>query len=372
MRASPTARLRGLLAVTAVVPAVLAVAACGGGTTVGAVQSKAASSSSSGQTAAPAEVRLGYFANLTHAPALIGVQQGYFAKELGSTTRLSTQVFNAGPAEVEALFGGALDVAYIGPGPTINAYGQSQGSAIRIIAGAASGGAQLVVKNGITSPADLEGKTLATPQLGNTQDVALRAWLTGKGLKNSVTGGGDVTITPTANADIPNLFDAGKLDGAWVPEPYASALVLGHGAHVLVDEKDLWPQGQFVTTALIVRTAFLTQYPDTVAALLKAHLQAVQFAQKSPDEAKKAVNTALVAAGSKSLPDNVLQRAWSEMSVTYDPIASTLKTSMENGVKAGTLPHKVDLNGIYDLRPLNALLEQQKLTKVSAAGLGLQ
>jgi NitT/TauT family transport system substrate-binding protein len=309
---------------------------------------------------------------MTHAAALIGVQQGYFTKDLGTGTKLTTQVFNAGPDEVEALFGGGLDAAYIGPSPTINAYAQSQGDAIRIIAGASSGGAELVVKDGITSASDLKGTTLASPQLGNTQDVALRTWLTSKGLKNSVTGGGDVTITPTANSDIPNLFDSGKLDGAWVPEPYASTLVLSHGAHVLVDEKDIWPKGQFVTTQLVVRTDFLKQYPDTVAALLKAHVQAVEFAQKSPDEAKKAVNAALVTAGSKTLPDNVLQRAWGELSVTYDPIASTLKTEMQNGVTSGVLAQKVDLSGIYDLRPLNAVLKAQGLTTVSAAGLGLQ
>jgi NitT/TauT family transport system substrate-binding protein len=364
--------LRRALVGLAAVPLAVGLAACGGGSTVGAAQSSAAGGSSGSSSAAPAELRLGYFANVTHAPALIGVQQGYFAKDLGSRTKLTTQVFNAGPDEVEALFGGGLDAAYIGPSPTINAYAQSQGDAIRIIAGAASGGAELVVKDGINSAADLKGKTLASPQLGNTQDVALRHWLTSKGLKNSVTGGGDVTVTPTANSDIPNLFDSGKLDGAWVPEPYASTLVLSHGAHVLVDEKDIWPQGQFVTTQLIVRTDFLKQYPDTVAALLKAHVQAVEFAQKSPDEAKKAVNAALVTAGSKSLPDNVLQRAWSELSVTYDPIASTLKTEMQNGVTAGTLTQKVDLSGIYDLKPLNTVLKAQNLKTVSAAGLGTQ
>src|SRR3954469_18786747 len=222
--------LRRALAVLAAVPLAIGLAACGG--------TSAADDSASG--GAPSELRLGYFANVTHAAALIGVQQGFFADQLGNT-KLTTQVFNAGPDEVEALFGGGLDAAYIGPSLTINAYGQSNGDAIRIIAGAASGGAQLVVRDGIASASDLKGKTLASPQLGNTQDVALRTWLTSKGLENSVTGGGDVTITPTANSDIPTLFDAGKLDGAWVPEPYASTLVLSHGAKVLVDERTSGP-----------------------------------------------------------------------------------------------------------------------------------
>src|SRR4051795_6931570 len=355
-------RLRRALTVLAAIPVVLAVAGCG-------ASSGGSSSGSSAAGAAPAELRLGYFANVTHAAALIGVQQHFLADELGST-KLTTQVFNAGPDEVEALFAGGLDAAYIGPSPTVNAYGQSKGDALRIIAGAASGGAELVVRDGINSPADLKGTTLASPQLGNTQDVALRTWLTEQGLKNSVDGGGDVTIAPTANADVPNLFDSGELDGAWVPEPTASLLVLEHKGHVLVDEKDLWPQGQFVTTQLIVRTDFLEKYPDTVAALLRGHVEAVQFAQGDAATAEKAVNAALDAAGGKSLKDDVLDRAWSELSVTYDPIASALEQSAKNAVTAGTAQKQVDLNGIYDLRPLNAIVKEQGLQPVSAGGLG--
>src|SRR5215212_11604144 len=212
----PTNRtsLRRTLSLLALVPLAVGLAACGGD-----------SSADSGSGGTADELRLGYFANVTHAPAVIGVQEGLFADELGDT-KLTTQVFNAGPDVVEALFAGALDAAYIGPSPTLNAYGQSDGDAIRIIAGAASGGAQLVVRDGIDSAQDLEGTTLASPQLGNTQDVALRTWLTGQGLDNNVDGGGDVTIAPTANSDVLNLFQSGDLDGAWVPEPYASRLVL--------------------------------------------------------------------------------------------------------------------------------------------------
>src|SRR5690348_8474217 len=290
MRHRSTIRLRRTLAALVAAPALLAAAGCSGQST-----GDAANAATAGSSGSPAgELRLGYFANVTHAAALIGVQQGYFAKALGST-KLSTQVFNAGPDEVEALFGGALDAAFMGPGPTINAYGQSQGDAIRVISGAASGGAELVVKPTITKASDLKGKTLASPQLGNTQDVALRSWLSSQGLKNSVTGGGDVTITPTANSDVANVFDSGKIDGAWLPEPYASTLVLSHGAKVLVDEKDLWPGGKFVTTNLVVRTEFLKQHPQAVAALLKGEVEAVQLAQKDPAAAKKAVNAGLAA-----------------------------------------------------------------------------
>jgi NitT/TauT family transport system substrate-binding protein len=358
-----TARARVLAA--ALAPALLALAACGGSSSAG---SSSSGSSSTGTATAP-ELRLGYFANLTHAAALIGVNKGDFTKELGST-KLKTQVFNAGPDEVEALFAGALDAAYIGPSPTVNAYGQSNGDAIRIIAGAASGGAELVVRDGINTAADLKGKKLASPQLGNTQDVALRTWLTSQGLKNSVTGGGDVTIAPTANSDVVNLFQDGKLDGAWVPEPYASKMVLAGKGHVLVDEKTLWPAGKFVTTHLVVRTEFLKQYPGTVAALLRGHVAAVQYAEKDAAGAKTAINAALDASGSKALDQATMDRAWSELTITYDPIASALKTSADNGVKAGTTEKAVDLKGIYDLAPLNKVLAALKLAPVSAGGLG--
>jgi NitT/TauT family transport system substrate-binding protein len=360
----PARPTRRTLAALLTAPLLLAAAACGG---EGSASSDPSEAADGGGVAD--ELRLGYFANLTHAPALIGVQEGLFAEELGDT-KLTTQVFNAGPDVVEAVFAGALDASYIGPSPTINAYGQSEGDAVRIIAGAASGGAQLVVREGIDSPEDLKGTTLASPQLGNTQDVALRSWLTEEGLENSIEGGGDVTITPTPNADTLNLFKAGDIDGAWLPEPWASRLVLEAGASVLVDERDLWPDGEFVTTHLIVRTEFLEEYPETVEALLRGHVAAVQFATDDEAAAKASVNAALEASGSSALPAEVLDRAWSGLSVTYDPIASALKQSAENGVAAGTTEKEVDLDGIYDLRPLNAVLEDQGLEPVSAGGLG--
>jgi NitT/TauT family transport system substrate-binding protein len=338
-------------------------AACGDDSSSGG------SGSSGGGSGVADELRLGYFANVTHAAALIGVDQGLFADELGDT-KLSTQVFNAGPDVVEAVFAGALDAAYIGPSPAINAYGQSDGDAVRIISGAASGGAQLVVRDGIDAPEDLQGTTLATPQLGNTQDVALRAWLTDQGLENSVEGGGDVTIAPTANADTLTAFQSGDLDGAWLPEPWASRLVLEAGAHVLVDERDLWPDGEFVTTNIIVRTDYLEQYPETVAALLRGHVAAVQLATDDPDAAKAAVNSGLEAAGSSALDAAVLDRAWSNLTVTYDPLASTLQEEAQHAVDAGTSEELVDIDGIYDLRPLNSILSDLGLEPVSSGDLG--
>ena len=353
---------RPALAALVLLPVLSVLVACGG-------DSSADSGDSGGSSGSADELRLGYFANVTHAPALIGVQEGFFADELGDT-KLTTQVFNAGPDVVEAVFAGALDASYIGPSPTINAYGQSEGDAVRIIAGAASGGAQLVVRPGIEFPDDLRGKTLATPQLGNTQDVALRTWLTDQGLKNSIEGTGDVTIAPTPNADTLNLFKSGDIDGAWLPEPWASRLVIEAGATVLVDERDLWPEGEFVTTHLIVRTEFVEQYPETVAALLRGHVAAVQFATDDAVAAKASLNAGLEASGSDAIPAEVLDRAWENLTPTYDPIASGLEKSAADGFAAGTTETEVDLAGIYDLRPLNEVLADLDLEPVSAGGLG--
>ncbi|MGH3852635.1 MAG: ABC transporter substrate-binding protein [Pseudonocardiaceae bacterium] len=314
-------------------------------------------------------MRLGYFANVTHAAAIIGVNRGFIAKELGGT-KLETQIFDAGPAEVEALFGGGLDAAYIGSNPAINAFERSDGKAIRIIAGATSGGAQLVVRQGINTAQDLRGKTLASPELGNTQDVALRAWLTSHGLRNSIQGGGDVTIEPTTNADTFALFKAGKLDGSWVPEPWASRLVLEAGGKVLVDERDLWPGGQFATTVLVVRTEFLERYPRTVEALLRGHVEAVQWATQHPAEAKTAVSNAINALTGKPLKPEVVDRAWRNLTITDDPIAASLQRSADNAVTAGVATRGVDLHGIYDLSILNRILTEQGLPSVSADGLG--
>lgn len=362
MTSRSTSPRRGLALVAALAAAVLSLSACGG-------DDAEPAGTDEGGGATAETLRLGYFANVTHAAALIGLDQGYFEEELGDTA-LETQVFNAGPAAIEAVFAGALDASYIGPNPAINAFAESDGEAIRIIAGATSGGAQLVVREGIDSAEDLEGTTLATPQLGNTQDVALRAYLTENGLENSIEGGGDVTITPTPNADTLTLFQSGEFDGAWLPEPWASRLVLEAGAEVLVDEKDLWPDGEFVTTHLIVRTEFLEQYPGTVAALLRGHVQAVEFANDSTDEAKEVVNAGIERDTGEALSTEVLDRAWENLTITTDPIASSLQTSADDAVAAGTSEEAVELEGIYDLRPLNEILADLGEDSISAADLG--
>lgn len=321
-------------------------------------------------SAAPAEVRLGYFANVTHAPALVGVAEGLFDDALGET-ELETVVFNAGPAAIEALSAGAIDATYIGPNPAINTFIQSGGRSAHIIAGATSGGAALVVRGDIDTPADLDGTTLATPQLGNTQDVALRNWLADEGFETSTAGGGDVTITPTENAQTLTLFQQGKLDGAWLPEPWVSRLVLEAGAHVLVDEKDLWPEGAFPTTVLLVRAEFAEQHPEIVEELLEGHIAAVTWLGDHPDEAPAVINGALEDATGKPLPGAVLTRALENVTFTVDPHAETFPTLVENGLAAGTQKDG-SIDGLFDLRALNARLTAADLEPVSAGGLGEQ
>ena len=316
------------------------------------------------------ELKLGYFGNITHAPALIGVSQGLIAKSLGET-KLSTQVFSAGPAAIEALNAGALDATYIGPNPALNSYVMSKGDSISIIAGAASGGAQLVVKPGISSAADLAGQKLATPQLGGTQDVALRAWLGAQGYRTSTDGSGDVAINPTENAQTLKLFQDGKLDGAWLPEPWASRLVLEAGAKVLVDEKDLWEKGEFITTVLIVNKKFAAAHPDTVKALLKGHVESVDWLNAAPAAEKSTVlNAALQDSAGAALPADVMDRSLTNIAFTVDPLAGTYTKLLQDGVDAGTT-RQADITGIFDLAALNSVLgEGATGTKISAQGLG--
>ncbi|MGH8901468.1 MAG: ABC transporter substrate-binding protein [Egibacteraceae bacterium] len=305
----------------------------------------------------PVTLRLGYFPNVTHATAIVGIENGLFSQSLGSGVELQASTFNAGPATVEALFSEAIDATYIGPNPAINAYAQSNGTAIRIVAGSTSGGAFLVVKPGIDDAEDLRGKRLSSPQLGNTQDVALRAWLADQGLQTSLEGGGDVSILPQENAQILETFQAGGIDGAWVPEPWATRLVNEGGGQVLVDEADLWPGGRYVTTHLIVRTAFLEAHPDVVERLLQGHVASTEFVTQQPKEAKKLVNDALETLTGKRLADTTINGAWDHLQFTVDPIAPSLRKSADDAMALGLLD-RVDLDGIYDLTLLNDVLSE--------------
>lgn len=297
-------------------------------------------------------VRMAYLPNLTHGAAIVGVEAGIFQNHLGHN-RLDTQLFNAGPDIVGAIFSGAIDIAYLGPNPTINAFDKSGGEAIRVVSGATSGGASLVVQPAISSAADLRGHSIGTPQLGGTQDVAARNWLRDQGLSTTFEGGGDVSVQPQENAAILQSFKAGDLAGAWVPEPWASRLVLEGGGKVLVDERSLWPQGRFVTTNLVVSAEFLARHPDVVSRMVEGHLVANQLLTDRPEQAKAVINQALVSYTGKAIPAPILERAWSTLEFTADPIESSLRRSAASAHQLGLFDHEPRLDGLYDLRLLD-------------------
>ena len=336
-----------------------------------AVSSAAGSAEGSGAAAGTAAetLRLGYFPNVTHASAVLGVKDGTFQDALGDT-KLETSTFNAGPAAIEALLSGAIDATFIGPNPAINAFVKSNGDALRIVAGATDNGAALVVKPEINGPEDLKGKTLATPQLGGTQDVALRKWLLDNGLKVQTTGGADLDIVNQENAQTLDLFKSGEIDGAWLPEPWSSRLVLEAGGKTLVDEKTLWPDEKFQTTILISSRQFLADHPETIQALIKGEVAQTEAIAADPAKAQTDLNAAIGELTGKPLADTTIQAAFANIEPTWDPLAGTLNTIAANGVEAGTLTEVPDLKGIYDLTALNKVLVAAGKPPVSASGLG--
>ncbi|MEU6121138.1 aliphatic sulfonate ABC transporter substrate-binding protein [Streptomyces sp. NPDC047123] len=316
-------------------------------------------------------VRIGYFPNLTHATALVGHQKGFFQKALGAT-KAKYATFNAGPSEIEALNSGSIDIGWIGPSPAINGFTKSRGKNLRIIGGSASGGVKLVVDpKKITSLKDVEGKKIATPQLGNTQDVAFLNWAAEQGWQvDPQSGKGDVTVVRSDNKVTPDAYKAGSIDGAWVPEPTASKLV-AQGGKVLLDEKTLWPGGKFVITNIIVSQKFLAEHPKVVEAVLKVSVDTNKWINDHPDLAKAAANKQLAADAGKALPEDVLDPAWKSIDFTDDPLAATLGAEAEHAVKAGLL-EKPDLSGIYDLSVLNKVLKAAGNSPVHDAGLGVR
>ncbi len=339
---------------------------------VAAATALAAGCSSSGGTTdskgagSPVVLRLGYLTNITHAPALIGLEKGFFAKELGKNVTLKPVPFATGTLEATALLAGQLDAAYVGPNPTIKAWQTSGGKLIKVISGAASGGAGLVVKKSITTPAQLKGQKLATPSLGNTQDVALRYWLKQHSLTSTPTGGGDVPITPiTPNSDAVLAFKSGQIAGGWEPAPYDIEMVQD-GGHFLVNEATLWPKGQFVTTNLVVTQKFLAAHPSAVTGLLKGQIEANNYIHSDPAGAMAAANTELTKQLGKGLPSSVLKASFQQVTFTNDPIASSLATDAQHAVSVGLLSPVKNISSLYDLGPLNALLKADGQPQVSS------
>ncbi|MFF4324880.1 aliphatic sulfonate ABC transporter substrate-binding protein [Streptomyces sp. NPDC001568] len=314
-------------------------------------------------------VRIGHFPNLTHATALVGVREGLIQRELGGTA-LKTVTFNAGPAEIEALNAGAVDIGFIGPSPAVNGYVKSKGSNLRIISGSASGGVKLVVNpEKIKTLDDLKGRRIATPQLGNTQDVALLNWISARGWKvDAASGRGDVSVVRTDNTVTPDAYRSGAVDGAWVPEPTASKLV-SEGGRVLLDERDLWPGGRFVITNVIVSQKFLEEHPDVVEAVLRGTVKTNEWINADPDRAKASANAALKSLTGKELEAPVIDRAWPGILVTDDPLAASLRAQADHAVTVGLL-ERPDLTGIHDLGPLNKVLASLHKPPVTPTGPG--
>lgn len=305
-------------------------------------------------------IRVGAFPNITHAQAMIGKMNGSFEKALAGS-KIEWTTFNAGPSAIEALFAGAIDMAYVGPNPTISGYVRSNGEALRVVAGAASGGAALIVRAdaGINKPEDFHGKRVASPQLGNTQDVALRAWLKANGLKPRDKGG-DVQVMPMANPDQLTLFLKKELDAAWAPEPWATRLIREGNGRLFLDERTLWPNGQFIITNLIVSSKFLKEHPDLVKNWLRAHVELTDWIAGHLPEAKKLLNDQIQRDTGKPLPPAVLDEAFARIDVTYDPLRATLLTSAKSAFDAGFLGRQMpDLSSLYDLTLLNQVLAEK-------------
>lgn len=307
-------------------------------------------------------IRMGAFPNITHSQAMVGKATGFFEKALGPGFKIEWKTFSSGPAAVEALFAGAIDMTYVGPNPAIQGYVRSNGEALRIVAGATSGGAALVVRNdsGIQKPEDFHGKKVASPQQGNTQDVALRAWLRAHGLKSSDKGG-DVQVLPMANPDQLTLFLKKELDAAWAPEPWATRLIREGNGRIFVDERDLWPQRQFITCHLIARTKFLQDNPELVKKWIRAHVELTDWINAHLPEAKKALIQQIQSETSKSLTPAELDEAFARLQVTYDPLRSSLLTAAKLAFDAGFLGRQMpDLSRLYDLTLLNQVLIEKR------------
>jgi len=311
-------------------------------------------------------IRVGYFPNITHSQAVIGIANGAFQKALGDNVKIETKIFNAGPSVIEAIFAGALDLAYVGPNPAINGYIKSDGKALRIIAGATSGGAALVVRldAGINKIEDFHRKRIASPQLGNTQDVFLRAWLRGNGFLFKENGG-DVEVVSIANPDQLTLFLKKEIDAAWTVEPWVSRLVKDGKGKIFIDEASLWPNGDFVTTHVIVTKKFLEKHPEIVKNWIRAHVELTRWINNNPNEAKAILNQEIKKMTGQTLSQEVLDEAFSRIKITYDPIRKSLFTSAQQAFEQGFLgKEKPDLSGIYALDILNEILKEKNLPQI--------
>jgi NitT/TauT family transport system substrate-binding protein len=331
---------------------------------VAALAGSACATSASRARGEEGVLRLGIFPNLTHAPGYVALGEGILEEKLGET-RVDTRVFNSGTDAGEALIAGSIDATYIGPGPATSLFLESGGN-VAVVSGAVSGGASFVVRtgSGIDGPADLPGKRIAVPSFGNTQDIALRAWLEEHGLRTNDEGG-EVTVLEVDNPELPHLFARGDIDGAWEPEPYPSLLVAEGLGEIYIDEADLWPGREFVTTHLLVSKPYMEANPDVIRRLVEANVEAIAFMNEDPEAAKATTQAELIKAGAPSLDQEVVDMAWDKLSFTWDPIAESLVAGGEHAFELGYLDEKpANILDLYRLDELNTILEEHGETLV--------
>ena len=345
----------------------------GGSSSTGTSSSKSSTSSTSSvpivQCCSTDLVRIGYFANINHAQALVGLLNGDYQRSVGSSVQIQTTLFTAGPTEMTALLAGQLDMAYVGPSPAVNAFMAANGTSIRILAGASNGGALFVVTDasgirnassgGVTS--QLMGKTFLGPQLGNTQDIALRSYL----VSNHLAPGTNVTVEDTSNSNIVTALVGNKADGAWVPQPYASLILSKAKAHVFLDERSLWPGGNFSTAELVVSVSFLTAHPDVVERIVAAHVNETLWINSHLTEAMKLMNGTIVAKTGLGISASVLTASLSTLTFTYDPLVASVQQQADQAYRLGFLKSQPNLNGLFDLTILNEVLTQRGLPTIT-------
>jgi NitT/TauT family transport system substrate-binding protein len=293
-------------------------------------------------------IRVGHFPNVTHVQALVARNferqaKNWFSERLGPGVKIEWYSYNAGPSAMEAIFANSLDLTYVGPNPAINAYARSRGEEIRVIAGAVNGGSALVVQpdGGLSKPADFRGKRIATPQFGNTQDVAARAWLVGGGLRITQTGG-DAQVLPTANPDQLALFQNKQLDAVWTVEPWVSRLETEAGGKVLVEETDA------VTTVLASSARFLSEHRDLVRRFATAHRELTEWITKNPDEAQRMVRDELRASFRAEMSPDLVARAWSRMTLTPDVSLGAFQSLVSSAQQVGFLRGTPDLSRLIE------------------------
>ena len=312
--------------------------------------SAASGVSSAGSNAAPTQIRIGYFANLTHAQAVLGVASGEFQQAV-SPAQVKTTVFNAGPSLVEALFAGEIDIGYVGPGPALSAHAKSRGQGIRVISGAAANGVVIVARkdSGISTLADLAGKRVATPQKGNTQDIAARRYLKFE-LKQQ-----DPKVVPVSNAEQVGLMSRGQIDASWAPEPWGSFLVSQAGAKVIAAEKDLWPEKQFAIAIVITTPEFLKAHPDTLEKVLTVHRAWTTRLTNEPDKYVPQLEQGLFDLTRKKLPAGVTKSALTNTQFTDDPLPHTFDVYAQWSYDVGFSKEKTDTKGLIDTTILRKL-----------------